>query len=67
MARGLLEWHDAANAEPEKVEDLPEGAPRYIQRAKGIHYTIVNGSVLLKNGAHSGVYPGKVLRSAAQC
>jgi len=51
-------------AEPEKVEDLPEGAPRYIQRAKGIHYTIVNGSVLLKNGAHSGVYPGKVLRSA---
>ena len=26
-------------AEPEKVTDLPEGAPRYIQRAKGIHYT----------------------------
>ena len=50
-------------AEPEKVEDLPEGAPRYIQRAKGIHYTVVNGSVLMKNGAHTGVYPGKVLRS----
>ena len=50
-------------AEPEKVNDLPEGAPRYIQRAKGIHYTIVNGSVLMKNGIHTGVYPGKVLRS----
>jgi N-acyl-D-aspartate/D-glutamate deacylase len=50
-------------APPQKVEDLPEGAPRYIQRAKGIHYTIVNGSVLMKNGTHSGVYPGKVLRS----
>jgi N-acyl-D-aspartate/D-glutamate deacylase len=49
--------------EPEKVEDLPEGAPRYIQRAKGIHYTVVNGSVLMRNGAHTGVYPGKVLRS----
>jgi N-acyl-D-aspartate/D-glutamate deacylase len=49
--------------EPQKVQDLPEGAPRYIQRAKGIHYTIVNGSVLMKNGAHTGVYPGKVLRS----
>jgi N-acyl-D-aspartate/D-glutamate deacylase len=48
---------------PQKVEDLPEGAPRYIQRAKGIHYTIVNGSVLMKNGTHTGVYPGKVLRS----
>jgi len=51
-------------AEPEKVADLPEGAPRYIQRAKGIHYTIVNGSVLMKTGAHTGVYPGKVLRSS---
>ncbi len=50
-------------AETEKVEDLPEGAPRYIQRSKGIHYTIVNGSVLMKNGVHMGVYPGKVLLS----
>ncbi|MET0691383.1 MAG: amidohydrolase family protein [Candidatus Binatia bacterium] len=50
-------------AEPEKVADLPEGAPRYIQHAKGIHYTIVNGSVLMKNGGHTGVYPGRVLRS----
>ena len=50
-------------AAPEKVTDLPEGAPRYIQRAKGVHYTIVNGSVLMKNGAHTGVYPGTVLRS----
>ena len=51
-------------AEPEKVQDLPGGAPRYVQGAKGIHYTVVNGSVLIKNGAHTGVYPGKVLRSA---
>jgi N-acyl-D-amino-acid deacylase len=50
-------------AEAEKVDDLPEGAPRYIQRAKGIHYTVVNGSVLMKNGTHTGMYPGKVLRS----
>jgi N-acyl-D-amino-acid deacylase len=49
---------------PEKLNDLPEGAPRYVQRAKGVHYTIVNGSVLMKNGRHTGVYPGKVLRSS---
>jgi N-acyl-D-amino-acid deacylase len=72
--RGLLRQGMAADvfvfdpakidlAEPEKVQDLPAGAPRYIQRAKGIHYTIVNGSVLMKNGAHTGVYPGRVLRS----
>ena len=49
---------------PEQVHDLPQGAPRYIQGAKGIHYTIVNGSVLMKNGTHTGMYPGKVLRSS---
>jgi N-acyl-D-amino-acid deacylase len=48
---------------PERVNDLPQGAPRYIQHARGIHYTIVNGSVLMHNGSHTGAYPGKVLRS----
>jgi N-acyl-D-aspartate/D-glutamate deacylase len=49
---------------PEVVNDLPEGAPRFIQGAKGIHCTIVNGSVLMKNGQHTGAYAGKVLRSS---
>ena len=53
-----------ALASPIKVTDLPEDAPRFTQGAKGIHYTIVNGKVLMDNGAHTGVYPGKVLRSA---
>jgi N-acyl-D-amino-acid deacylase len=48
---------------PEQVNDLPEGAPRYIQHARGIRYTIVNGSVLMDNGSHTGAFPGKVLRS----
>jgi N-acyl-D-amino-acid deacylase len=50
---------------PRKVNDLPEGAPRFVQGARGIHYSIVNGSVLMENGAHTGAYPGKVLRSHA--
>ena len=50
-------------AAPQKVTDLPEGAPRFTQGAKGIHYTIVNGEVLMDNGAHTGSYPGRVLRS----
>jgi N-acyl-D-amino-acid deacylase len=50
---------------PEQANDLPEGAPRYIQHARGIRYTIVNGSVLMQNGSHTGAYPGKVLRSQA--
>jgi N-acyl-D-aspartate/D-glutamate deacylase len=51
-------------AAPQKVTDLPEGAPRFTQGAKGIRYTIVNGEVLMDNGAHTGVYSGKVLRSS---
>jgi N-acyl-D-aspartate/D-glutamate deacylase len=51
---------------PRKVNDLPEGAPRYVQGARGIHYSIVNGSVLMEKGAHTGAYPGKVLRSQAE-
>jgi hypothetical protein len=47
------------------VNDLPEGAPRYVQGARGIHYNIVNGSVLMEKGVHTGAYPGKVLRSQA--
>ncbi len=50
-------------AAPAKVADLPQGAPRFTQGAKGIHYTIVNGKVLMDQGAHSGAYPGRVLRS----
>jgi N-acyl-D-aspartate/D-glutamate deacylase len=48
---------------PEKRNDLPEGAARYVQRAQGIHCTIVNGSLLMKDGNHTGVYPGRVLRT----
>jgi len=72
--RGLLRRGLAADIfvfDPEKIDlapvlkvtDLPEGAPRFTQGAKGIHYTIVNGKLLMDNGAHTGEYPGTVLRS----
>ncbi|HEY7068241.1 MAG TPA: amidohydrolase family protein [Chloroflexota bacterium] len=51
--------------EPEMVNDLPAGEPRLIQRATGIEYTVVNGTVLLEHGEHTGAYPGRVLRRAS--
>ena len=51
---------------PRQVNDLPEGAPRYVQGARGIRYSIVNGTLLMQDGAHTGAYPGKVLRSQAE-
>ncbi len=51
--------------EPTLAHDLPAAEPRLLQRATGIHYTIVNGTVLLEGGEHSGSYPGRVLRRTA--
>lgn len=47
---------------PEVKHDLPAGARRLVQKAEGIAVTIVNGEVLMRNGEHTGAYPGKLLR-----
>ena len=53
------------NAGKEEVlRDLPNNGWRIRVLAEGIHYTIVNGEVLLQNGEHTGATPGKVLRNA---
>ncbi len=47
---------------PEVRTDLPAGAKRLVQKAEGIAFSIVNGEVLMRDGEHTGVYPGKLLR-----
>jgi N-acyl-D-aspartate/D-glutamate deacylase len=47
---------------PEVVDDLPAGARRLVQRARGIAATVVNGQTLLRDGKHTGALPGKLLR-----
>ena len=47
---------------PEVVNDLPGGAKRLVQRARGISATIVNGEILLRDGKHTGALPGQLLR-----
>jgi len=49
--------------QPEFVNDLPNGAGRYIQRASGYDYTIVNGQVFMDHGTHTGALAGRVVRS----
>ena len=51
--------------EPEVVHDLPGGGQRLLQLSRGIHYTIVNGTVLVENNEHTGAFPGQLLRSSA--
>ena len=47
----------------EKVHDLPGGAWRMQELAAGVHYTVVNGQVLIENGKHTGALPGRVVRN----
>ena len=48
--------------EPEYVRDLPANETRMIQRAAGVPHTVVNGELVIEDGAPTGVLPGKVLR-----
>ena len=48
--------------EPEYIQDLPANETRMIQRATGVHHTVVNGEVVIENGTPTGAYPGRVLR-----
>jgi N-acyl-D-amino-acid deacylase len=47
---------------PEVVTDLPAGAKRLKQTADGVRATVVNGEVLLRDNAHTGALPGRLIR-----
>ncbi len=56
---------DTVDAEDvEEANDYPAGFKRVLQHARGVHYTIVNGEVLVENGDFTGAYPGRVIRNA---
>jgi N-acyl-D-amino-acid deacylase len=47
---------------PEVVCDLPAGAKRLKQKCDGMHATIFNGQVLLRDNEPTGNLPGRLLR-----
>ena len=49
--------------DPVVEADLPGGESRFIQKAKGIRYTLVNGVVTFEDNVCTGALPGKLLRS----
>jgi N-acyl-D-aspartate/D-glutamate deacylase len=50
---------------PERVHDLPTGAPRLVQRASGYSATIVAGEVTFRDAADTGARPGALIRRGA--
>jgi N-acyl-D-amino-acid deacylase len=47
---------------PELVADLPLGASRFVQRAHGYDYTLINGMVVIDHDELTGERPGRVVR-----
>jgi len=50
---------------PTIENDLPTGARRLKQKSAGILATVIAGKVAFRNGNHTGVLPGKLLRGSA--
>ena len=54
---------DTITSKPrEPVNDLPAGGTRVKRDAIGIDYVIVNGTVLLDDGALTDALPGQIVR-----
>ncbi|MFA5884278.1 MAG: amidohydrolase family protein [Acidimicrobiia bacterium] len=54
-----------APAMPTVVHDLPGGETRISQKATGIAATLVGGRVTVRDGEHTGDFPGALIRSHA--
>ena len=55
--------YDALDVDLPHIEwDLPSGAPRYVQRARGYRATVCAGSVTVENDEFTGDLPGRLLR-----
>lgn len=60
----IIDMDELSLPRPEVVHDLPAGARRFIQRARGYLATIKGGEVTFDNGEDTGARPGALLRGA---
>ena len=60
----VLDLDGLGLAAPEMVDDLPLGAPRFVQRAQGYDWTLVNGAVAVDHGELTGERCGRVVTPA---
>ena len=58
----IFDADNVAPLMPEVATDLPLDGVRLRQGAVGIHATVVNGAVLMREGEHTGALPGRVLK-----
>ncbi|QIX26563.1 amidohydrolase family protein [Nocardioides sp. JQ2195] len=57
--------HDGVGlGRPRVVRDLPAGGRRLMQDASGYTATVVRGTVVTRNGQHTGALPGRLVRGS---
>lgn len=62
----VIDLDRLTSLEVEPAYDAPLGTPRLIQHAEGYRATLVGGVPLIRDDAHTGAYPGTVIRSFAR-
>jgi len=60
----LIDFSALTFERPRMIHDLPTGAARLMQKARGYVLTMVSGEKIQVDGEDTGMRPGRVLRSA---
>jgi N-acyl-D-aspartate/D-glutamate deacylase len=60
----VIDWERLRLELPELAFDLPAGAKRLIQRARGYEATLVGGEPTFRCGESTGALPGRLVRGA---
>jgi len=58
----IIDYENLSFETPRMAWDLPGGAPRFVQKARGYKATICRGQVTVQDDEFTGVYPGKLIR-----
>ena len=58
----VIDLDNVALELPEMVHDLPAGARRLMQRARGYEATLVSGQVIMQGGEPTDARPGRLIR-----
>jgi N-acyl-D-aspartate/D-glutamate deacylase len=58
----IIDWEKLGSDAPYVVNDLPAGGKRLLQTVHGYDATIVSGRITFRNGAPTGILPGKLVR-----
>jgi N-acyl-D-aspartate/D-glutamate deacylase len=58
----VIDMDELALAQPTMAYDLPGGARRLLQRARGYKHTIVSGATVMCDGEATEARPGRLVR-----